>query len=217
MLCPYFRGRTNSSLLSLCLSPFCIEAIGRHQCSSVSFIPKHSPAKEEDVDRLNQLLVASKNIVILTGAGISTESGIPDYRSEGVGLYARSTNRPVQFRDFLKSEAVRKRYWTRNFVGWPRFSSFQPNSTHLSITKLSNEMGIVKRVITQNVDSLHSKAGTKNVIELHGTAFRVVCLDCNFSIERHAFQTLLAHLNPGMKIIDQMIRPDGDVELDQVS
>lgn len=210
------RAKVNSLPLSLCPAPCIMETIGRHQCST-SFIPQHLPAKEEDIDRLKRLLETSKNIVVLTGAGISTESGIPDYRSKDVGLYARSSNRPVQFKDFLKSEATRKRYWARNFVGWPRFSSFQPNSTHLCISKLANEMGIVQRVVTQNVDSLHSKAGTKNVIELHGTAFRVMCLGCNFTMERHAFQTLLEHLNPEMKIVDQMMRPDGDVELDQVS
>lgn len=193
----------------------CMDKVFGRQHSSSSFVPRHMPAKEEDVDKLSQLLSVSKNIVVLTGAGISTESGIPDYRSEGVGLYARSNNRPVQYQNFLKSEGVRKRYWARNYVGWPRFSSFQPNATHLGISKLMNEDGIVQCVVTQNVDSLHLKANTKNVIELHGTAFRVICLGCSFTIERHAFQHLLAKLNPDMKIVEQMMRPDGDVEMTQ--
>ncbi|KAK3908958.1 NAD-dependent protein deacylase Sirt4 [Frankliniella fusca] len=187
--------------------------IRRH--SSTSFVPKHLPVREEDIDKLDRLISVSRNILILTGAGISTESGIPDYRSEGVGLYARSTNRPVQYRDFLKSEAVRRRYWARNYVGWPRFSSFSPNETHLSVRKLVNDIGIARCVVTQNVDSLHTKAKTRNVIELHGSAYRVVCINCDFKIERHAFQDLLANLNPDMQIIDQMIRPDGDVEMNQ--
>lgn len=183
---------------------------------SSSFVPKHKPVKEEDIDKLARLLSVSKNIVILTGAGVSTESGIPDYRSEGVGLYARSTNRPVQYRDFLKAENVRKRYWARNYVGWPRFSSFSPNAIHMSISKLTNESGVVQCVVTQNVDGLHIKADTRNVIELHGTAFRVLCLNCNYSIDRHSFQNVLADLNPEMAIVQQMIRPDGDVEMNQV-
>lgn len=191
------------------------DKISGRQQSSTSFVPKHLPVKEEDIDKLDRLISVSRNILILTGAGISTESGIPDYRSEGVGLYARSTNRPVQYRDFLKSEGVRKRYWARNYVGWPRFSSFSPNLTHLSVCKLVNDIGIARCVVTQNVDGLHTKAKTKNVIELHGSAFRVVCLSCDFKIERHAFQSLLAQLNPDVKIIDQMMRPDGDVEMTQ--
>ncbi|KAE8739781.1 hypothetical protein FOCC_FOCC014707 [Frankliniella occidentalis] len=191
------------------------DKISGRQQSSTSFVPKHLPVKEEDIDKLDRLISVSRNILILTGAGISTESGIPDYRSEGVGLYARSTNRPVQYRDFLKSEGVRKRYWARNYVGWPRFSSFSPNLTHLSVCKLVNDIGIARCVVTQNVDGLHTKAKTKNVIELHGSAFRVVCLSCDFKIERHAFQNLLAQLNPDVKIIDQMMRPDGDVEMTQ--
>lgn len=205
-----------SSSVTLFLSHY-LEKITARRHQSSSFVPKHLPAKEEDIEKLDRLMTVSKNLVVLTGAGISTESGIPDYRSEGVGLYARSTNRPVQYRDFLKSESVRKRYWARNYVGWPRFSSFQPNSTHLSISKLVNEQSMVRSVVTQNVDSLHIKANTKNVIELHGSAFRVVCLNCNFIIERHAFQNLLSQLNPEMQIIQQTMRPDGDVEMNQVN
>lgn len=203
------------SPVTLCFWHYVEGIAGRRHQSSSSFVPKHLPAKEEDIEKLGHWMTASRNLVVLTGAGISTESGIPDYRSEGVGLYARSTNRPVQYKDFLKSEGVRKRYWARNYVGWPRFSSFQPNATHLSISKLMNEEGIVRSVVTQNVDSLHIKAKTRHVIELHGSAFRIVCLSCSFTMERHAFQNLLTELNPEMEIVQQTMRPDGDVEMSQ--
>lgn len=88
--------------------------------SDFTFVPKCKPVKDSDVLRLKEFIDSHNKICILTGAGISTESGIPDYRSEGVGLYARSTRRPVLYKDFCASESIRRRYWARNYVGWPR-------------------------------------------------------------------------------------------------
>lgn len=91
-----------------------------------SFVPNHENASEDQVQQLAEFLqAAAGKLLVMTGAGISTESGLPDYRSEGVGLYARSTKRPIQHMTFLKSETARKSYWARNFVGWPRWSSVQ--------------------------------------------------------------------------------------------
>lgn len=88
--------------------------------SSLVFVPKCQPANDNDLNRLKDFLKNTGNICVLTGAGISTESGIPDYRSQGVGLYATSASRPTLYQDFCKSEQVRRRYWARNYIGWPR-------------------------------------------------------------------------------------------------
>ncbi|XP_069698982.1 NAD-dependent protein deacylase Sirt4 [Periplaneta americana] len=184
-------------------------------CTHLLFVPKYNPVHDEDIERLNNFINFSKKLLILTGAGISTESGIPDYRSQGVGLYARSSNRPVQYQDFVKKEHIRKRYWARNYVGWPRFSSFRPNSTHTMVRDLEVTYGRVSCVVTQNVDRLHNKAGSQNVIELHGTAFNVMCLGCDNKIDRQHLQSLLEERNPHIKATSTMIRPDGDVDISQ--
>ncbi|KAK7874220.1 hypothetical protein R5R35_006262 [Gryllus longicercus] len=182
--------------------------------SSLSFAPKHKPVTSEDITLMKIFLSSNSKILVLTGAGISTESGIPDYRSEGVGLYAQSTSRPIQFQDFVKSPRLRKRYWARNYVGWPRFSSIVPNVTHFALRRLESEMRL-SSIVTQNVDELHRKAGCKNVVELHGSAYRVICLHCRYEVHRHLFQETLNKLNPSISIVSQSVRPDGDVDLPQ--
>ncbi|CAL1673076.1 unnamed protein product [Lasius platythorax] len=182
--------------------------------SSLAFVPKCNPTRTEDVMRLKEFIDEHHRLCILTGAGISTESGIPDYRSAEVGLYARSNHKPVLYKEFCGSQAIRRRYWARNYVGWPRFSSLKPNITH-EILKDLESVGKVGCIVTQNVDNLHSKAGSKKVIELHGTAFRVMCLNCDHKICRYELQEVFQKLNPSMVATTQMIRPDGDVELSQ--
>lgn len=191
-----------------------VELCSRIYKSSLAFVPKCDPTKIEDVIRLKEFIDKHHRLCILTGAGISTESGIPDYRSAEVGLYARSNHKPVLYKEFCNSEAIRRRYWARNYIGWPRFSSLKPNITH-KILKNLEYVGKVGCIITQNVDNLHSKAGSKEVIELHGTAFRVMCLNCDHKICRYELQEVFQKLNPSMVAITQMIRPDGDVELSQ--
>uniref|UniRef100_A0A2H1VEA1 NAD-dependent protein deacylase n=1 Tax=Spodoptera frugiperda TaxID=7108 RepID=A0A2H1VEA1_SPOFR len=178
----------------------------------IVYVPKHKPPNHEDFEVLKDFLSKHKNILILTGAGISTESGIPDYRSEEVGLYARSNHKPIQYQEFIKYPKVRQRYWARNFVGWPRFSSVQPNATHLAIRELE-KMGKVTSIVTQNVDRLHQKAGSENVIELHGSGYIVKCLKCPYEISREELQVQLLKNNSYMESSFTMIRPDGDVEL----
>ncbi|XP_050537208.1 NAD-dependent protein deacylase Sirt4 [Daktulosphaira vitifoliae] len=178
-----------------------------------NFVPEHNLVKLIDVDKLSNFIKHHNKILVLTGAGISTESGIPDYRSIGVGLYATSKSRPIVFQEFVKNEDVRIRYWARNFAGWPRFSSTLPNFGHIFLKKLE-ESGKIIHIITQNVDNLHSKAGSKNVLELHGTSYVVHCLKCDYSINRHKFQDVLSSLNPEVPIKELYnLRPDGDVEL----
>lgn len=142
----------------------------------------------------------------------SLTSGIPDYRSEGVGLYARTNHKPIQHIEFLRSAPTRKRYWARNFVGWPKFSSTQPNDTHIALARFQSE-GRIQGIVTQNVDKLHTKAGAKDVIELHGSGYNVICLNCDYNVDRHEFQEELNSLNPEFKDVPDMIRPDGDVDI----
>lgn len=143
--------------------------------------------------------------------------GIPDYRSEGVGMYARTNNRPVQYMEFLSSPKIRQRYWARNFVAWPSFSNIQPNATHYALARFERQ-GHLKNLITQNVDRLHVKAGSKNVVELHGSGYDVICIGshCDYNISRHDFQLILNSMNSTMVDRTDLIRPDGDIEIPQV-
>ena len=184
----------------------------KRSCSSLAFVPRHRSAQEEDIEALQQFLDQSSRLVVITGAGISTESGIPDYRSEGVGLYATSSKRPIQHKVFMESAAARQSYWARNFVGWPRWSSFLPNTAHTSLARWERD-GRLECLVTQNVDQLHYKAGSRNVVELHGTNSTVICMRCSHSQPRIQFQRTLERLNPDMVAKTDVIRPDGDVEL----
>ena len=137
------------------------------------FVPRGSEVSERDIELLGEFINNSSKLFVITGAGISTESGIRDYRSEGVGLYATSDQRPIEFQDFLKKPLRRQRYWARNFAGWPLFSSFLPNVSHEILADMER-YGNLHWLVTQNVDSLHKKAGSKKLTELHGTGARCV-------------------------------------------
>ncbi|XP_041349727.1 NAD-dependent protein lipoamidase sirtuin-4, mitochondrial-like [Gigantopelta aegis] len=176
------------------------------------FVPKSEPPDEVNIYRLQHFIDKSKHLFVITGAGLSTESGIPDYRSEGVGLYATSSNRPVQYKDFLKSADIRRRYWARNFVGWPRFSSFLPNVSH-QIFRQWEVKNKINWLVTQNVDALHCKAGSTKVTELHGSSHRVECLTCKQIIPRNRMQEMIISLNPDWHEQSFDIAPDGDVNL----
>lgn len=178
------------------------------------FVPKCQPARTEDIKRLQEFVNHSRRLFVMTGAGISTESGIPDYRSEGVGLYARSTNRPVQYQDFVKYPDIRQRYWARNYVGWPKFGFFLPNKSHVALAEWEKR-GKVHWLVTQNVDALHYKAGSKKVTELHGSAHRVMCLKCDHKMTRPEMQVLLDSYNTNWSAQSDEIAPDADVQLSQ--
>ncbi|QSQ16903.1 NAD-dependent protein deacetylase [Myxococcus landrumensis] len=166
------------------------------------------PGDSEDVDSLASLL-RGRRTVVLTGAGCSTESGIPDYR--GPGTRARARN-PIQHREFLQRPEVRARYWARSLLGWPRFSSARPNAAHQALAELERA-GHVPGLITQNVDRLHHAAGSSRVIELHGALERVRCLDCGGNEARAVLQERLLALNPDFNHQVLELRPDGDAEL----
>ena len=140
---------------------------------------------------LTEFLERSKRLVVLTGAGCSTESGIPDYRSPG-GAWTR--HKPIYFSAFVRSADVRRFYWARSYRGWPRFDKARPNDAHRALAELESR-GRVHQLITQNVDDLHQEAGSRAVVQLHGRNRVVVCLDCGGEIPREEMQERLATLN----------------------
>lgn len=183
---------------------------------SICYVPVHQPVKKDDISRLGEFFHSYRSkILVITGAGVSTESGIPDYRSKDVGLFARSNHKPMTYQKFIENDYGRRRYWARSYVGWPDYSKNSPNFVHQALKELENR-GFISTIITQNVDNLHKKCGSRNVIELHGTLFKVICLQCQNSVDRFEFQKMLENLNPDFNVTHNMIRPDGDVDLPEV-
>ena len=154
-------------------------------------------------------LVRGRRVVALTGAGLSTESGIPDYRSPEALARPR---RPIQGPEFARSEEVRRRYWARSALGWERMRGAQPSAGHRAIAALERR-GVVARVITQNVDRLHHKAGSQGAIELHGALAEVACTACGALEDRDALQARILDRNPGWTDDGAATAPDGDAEL----
>jgi NAD-dependent SIR2 family protein deacetylase len=153
-------------------------------------------------------LVSEGSVLVLTGAGVSTESGIPDYRDES-GQWKRSP--PMQYRDFIGSEARRRRYWARSLLGFKVLGNARPNAAHRVLAEWERS-GLVAGVVTQNVDRLHQAAGTRNVIDLHGRIDRVVCLGCGKRSSREALQRELVRQNPEWEALPSVIAPDGDAD-----
>jgi NAD-dependent SIR2 family protein deacetylase len=165
------------------------------------------PAVATDLDEFVDLL-AGGDVLVLTGAGISTESGIPDYR----GPDGKRRVQPMQYSEFVGSSTARQRYWARSYVGWQRFSSAGPNAGHRAVASLQRA-GVVGPVITQNVDGLHQAAGAAEVTELHGALERVVCLTCGDRTSRWDLDERMRQANPGYEVSSNEIRPDGDIAL----
>lgn len=160
------------------------------------------------VDALARML-RGRRVVALVGAGCSTASGIPDYRGPETRRRARN---PIQFRTFIGDDEGRQRYWARAVVGWPRFAASQPNAAHRSLAALEHA-GVVRGLITQNVDRLHHAAGSRRVVELHGALHEVSCLACGEIETRESLQRRLLALNPGWERARAEAAPDGDAEL----
>jgi NAD-dependent deacetylase sirtuin 4 len=150
-----------------------------------------------------------RRIVALTGAGVSTESGIPDYRSPEALARVR---RPIHGPDFVRSASLRRRYWARAMAGWERFRAARPSASHAALATLE-QRGVVTSLITQNVDRLHHQAGSTHVIELHGALAEVVCLDCGVIEGRDAVQARMREHNPAWPFGPTPMAPDGDAEL----
>ena len=163
-----------------------------------------------DLERAVEVL-GGRRALVLSGAGMSTDSGIPDYR----GPDGQRRVQPMQYADFVGSGEARRRYWARSFIGWQRFNQARANPGHHAVTALQ-ERGRVTEVITQNVDGLHQAAGTSAVLELHGALAAVVCLTCGERTRRVELDRRMHEANPGFVVESEEIRPDGDISLLEV-
>jgi NAD-dependent SIR2 family protein deacetylase len=161
-----------------------------------------------DVERLAPALQGQR-VLVLTGAGVSTDSGIPDYRGRSAPVRRRP---PIQHQDFVRDPAVRARYWARSTLGWPRFRDVAPNVTHHALGTWQRH-GQLAGLVTQNVDRLHQKGGAVDVIELHGALAQARCLGCGRLEERDALQARLLSENPHVERWTFSVLQDGDVEL----
>lgn len=151
-----------------------------------------------------------RRVLVLTGAGMSTASGIPAYRDQS-GI--RRGNPPIQGPEFVRHEAVRRRYWARSMAGYPTLSQAQPNAAHYALAQLQAH-GRIGAILTQNVDGLHQRAGSDPVLELHGSIHHVVCLDCHARFSRAFVQGQLIEANPDLAAITAAPAPDGDAQLE---
>lgn len=154
-------------------------------------------------------VVDSGGVVVLSGAGLSTDSGIPDYRGPSGSLRRHA---PMQYGVFVNDPVARHRYWARSFLGWRQIATARPNDGHRAVAALQ-AAGRVHGIITQNVDGLHQAGGALDVIELHGGLDRVVCLDCGTRESRFALDARLRAANPHFHANVAQVNPDGDVEL----
>ncbi|MCX2973433.1 NAD-dependent protein deacetylase [Halieaceae bacterium IMCC8485] len=165
--------------------------------------------EECPTSRLVEFLQLHPKLVVLSGAGISVASGIPAYR-DGLGQWQH--RKPIQHNDFVNHAATRRRYWARSMAGWPTINDAQPNAAHKALTALEAD-GRLEFLITQNVDRLHQRAGSRSVLDLHGRLDRVRCLSCEDLTERQTMQQRLLTHNSAQVLSRGDMRPDGDSEL----
>jgi len=165
-------------------------------------------SKNESLEPLVDF-IQGRRIVVVTGAGCSTESGIPDYG----GLDSRRRSSRIQFGEFVRDPIARSRYWSRSMIGWPAVANARPNAGHLALAELAR-VRLVTGIITQNVDGLHQRAGSRRVLELHGTLFVVRCLECGATESRADVQQRLYVMNPELGHDGgEALEPDGDAEV----
>lgn len=177
--------------------------------------PQASPAAtpipiSQAAERLADFIRRHPRLMIMTGAGVSTDSGIPDYRDEQ-GAWKRE--QPVQHGDFMTSLSTRRRYWGRSLVGWPVMQQARPNAAHRLLAELEHRE-LSELVVTQNVDRLHQHAGSRRVLDLHGRADEVICMSCGDRCERHAVHDRCFAMNPGFQRYSAATAPDGDADLE---
>jgi len=174
-------------------------------------IRQHGGVSEVTTDRVEALcdLVAGGEVMVLSGAGLSTESGIPDYRGPS-GALRRAT--PMTYQSFTRDAAARRRYWARSHVGWRTIWRAAPNAGHRAVAALQ-QRGLLSGIVTQNVDGLHQAGGARAVVELHGNLAHVVCLDCGDRLGRDELDRRLREANPAFEAEITAVNPDGDVDL----
>jgi NAD-dependent SIR2 family protein deacetylase len=163
-----------------------------------------------DFKALHDFIQRHDRLFVLTGAGCSTNSGIPDYR-DADGNWKRP--QPVTYQAFMGDEATRQRYWARSLIGWRRFGSARPNDAHRALARLE-AIGKCEVLLTQNVDRLHQAAGNTRVLDLHGRLDLVRCMGCERRIPREAMQQEMSRLNAEWLDLDATDAPDGDADLD---
>lgn len=156
-------------------------------------------------------VLGGRRWLVLTGAGVSTDSGIPDYRGPGAPV-----RRPMTIADFRRTDAARQRYWARAYLGWSAMGTATPNATHHALAAMEAD-GRLSGLITQNVDGLHAAAGHRDVVDLHGRLDGVICLGCGTTSHRAELQDRLARLNPDFGPDDLVTLPDGDVALEETA
>ncbi|MBB3834224.1 NAD-dependent SIR2 family protein deacetylase [Xanthomonas arboricola] len=166
-----------------------------------------------DNDALQAFIERHQRLLVLSGAGCSTDSGIPDYRDLQGGW---KRPQPVNFQAFMGELSTRQRYWARSLIGWPRFGQARPNATHHALAALEAR-GQLELLLTQNVDRLHQAAGSQAVIDLHGRLDVVRCMGCERRMPRTDFQVLLEQANPCWATLEAAQAPDGDADLDDVA
>ena len=171
-------------------------------------VPSNTP-----LESLARFIDRHPRLFVLTGAGCSTESGIPDYR-DADGEWKRTP--PIMFQKFVGDEHARKRYWARSLVGFRRLRTARPNDAHLALASLEHR-GRMAQLVTQNVDGLHQAAGSRNVIDLHGRVDTVCCLGCGRRTSRERMQRELIRRNPDFVSFDALEAPDGDADLEGVA
>jgi len=171
-------------------------------------------ATPEKIEKLGSFLNAHHRMVVITGAGLSTESGIPDYRSPG-----RPAHKPIEHQQFLTNVEKRVRYWSRSMVGYPIVCAVKPNLAHHSLVDLERA-GRVRAHITQNVDGLLLSAGSRHLLELHGSLHAVRCMDCGYEVGRDEVQHRLVSMNKAwwddVQGRSDLSRPDGDFDLGEI-
>ncbi|WP_141453777.1 NAD-dependent protein deacetylase [Pseudoxanthomonas sp. z9] len=172
---------------------------------SIALTAPHTDA----ADRLREWLLPFDRVFVLTGAGCSTASGIPDYR-DADGQWKRTP--PVTYQAFTADPLINARYWARSFVGWPRMAQSRPNAAHRTLAAWQG--GRLSQLLTQNVDGLHERAGSRDVIDLHGRIDQVVCLQCRALSARAMLQERLHAANPGWHGLEAATAPDGDADLE---
>jgi NAD-dependent SIR2 family protein deacetylase len=177
---------------------------------AISILPDHT-SLDDSLERLHTLVRQHPRLLLLTGAGISTDSGIPGYR-DADGQWRGKT--PIQYKDFLASHATRQRYWARSMAGWPLMSRAQPNAAHLAVARLQ-QAGRVRALVTQNVDGLHQRGGSTGVIELHGNIGLALCMECGLQHPRADIQAQLERDNPDFLGSTAAPAADGDAHVER--